>query len=208
MLEAKSPQPTETDAVEAESSPVRRRRRLEFMPKDKKRLYFLLILLALAISMLILTFVGKDTGSETILGFVMVFSLAIMGAVLPLWPVAGPLAALIFAAYGLNPVAAAFAAGITQPIGLTPYFSGGNAIKNKMAKIKGYSRIENWMNQRGGTTGLFLACTIPGPWDKPAAAISGSTRYPFYRFFLVCFVGTTIKCFGYALIGYLIYRGT
>jgi uncharacterized membrane protein YdjX (TVP38/TMEM64 family) len=206
MLEDKSPQPAEADAVEAELSPIRRRKRLEFMPKDKKRLYFLLVLLALAILMLVLTFIGRYTGSDTILGFVMVFSLGIMGAVLPFWPVAGPLAALIFAAYGLNPVLAAFAAGIAQPIGLTPYFSGGNAIKNKVAKIKGYSRIENWVSRRGGTTALFLSCVIPGPWDKPAAAIVGSAKYPLVRFYIVCFVGTTIKCFGYALVGYLIYR--
>ena len=206
MLEAKSPQPAETDAVEAESSPLRRRRRLEFMPQDKKRLYFLLVLLLLSILMLILTFVGRVTGSDTILGIVAVFSSGIMGALSPVWPMAGPLAAFVFASLGLNPVLAAFAAGIAEPIGLMPYYSGGYGVKKTLAKIKGYSRVENWMSRRGGTTALFLACAIPGPWNKPAAAISGSAKYPFYKFFLVCFIGTTIKCFGYAVAGYLVYR--
>ncbi len=98
------------------------------------------------------------------------------------------------------------AAGIAEPIGLTPYYSGGYGVKKTLAKMKGYSRVENWMSRRGGTVALFLSCAIPGPWNKPAAAISGSTKYPFYKFFLVCFVGTTIKSFGYAFAGYLVYR--
>ena len=206
MLEDKSPQPPETHAVEEESSPVRRRKRLEFMPQDKRRLYFLLLLLALATLMLILTFVGRVTGSDTILGIVAVFSMGIMSALSPVWPMAGTLAAFVFASLGINTVLAAFAAGIAEPIGLTPYYSGGYGVKNTLAKIKGYSRVENWMSRRGGTTALFMACAIPGPWNKPAAAIVGSTKYPFYKFFLVCFIGTTIKSFGYAVAGYLVYR--
>ena len=206
MVEVKSPQPAESDTVEAESSPVGRRRRLEFMPQDKKRLYFLLLLLLLSILMLILTFVGRVTGSDTILGIVAVFSMGIMSALSPVWPMAGTLAAFVFASLGLHPVLAALAAGIAEPIGLTPYYSGGYGVKNKLEKIKGYSRVENWMSRRGGTAALFLSCAIPGPWNKPAAAISGSAKYPFYKFFLVCFVGTTIKCFGYAVAGYLVYR--
>ena len=206
MLEDKSPQLAGTDTVEAESSPVRRWQRMEFMPQNKKRLYFLLVLLALSTLMLILTFVGRANGSDTILGFVTIFSTGIMSALSPVWPMAGTLAAFVFASLGLNPVLAAFAAGIAEPIGLTPYYSGGYGAKNAIAKLKGYSRVENWMSRRGGTTALFLACAIPGPWNKPAAAISGSTRYPFYKFFLVCFIGTTIKCFGYAFAGYLVYR--
>jgi membrane protein YqaA with SNARE-associated domain len=206
MLEAKSPQPAETDAVEAESSPVRWRQRLEFMPQDKKRLYFLLLLLALSTLMLILTFVGRATGSDTILGVVAVFSMGIMSALSPVWPMSGTLACFVFASLGLNPLLAALVAGIAEPIGLTPYYSGGYGVKNTLAKMKGYSRVENWMSRRGGTVALFLSCAIPGPWNKPAAAISGSTKYPFYKFFLVCFVGTTIKSFGYAFAGYLVYR--
>jgi len=179
---------------------------MEFMPQNKKHLYFLLVLLALSTLMLILTFIGRATGSDTILGFVTIFSTGIMSALSPVWPMAGTLAAFVFASLGLNPVLAAFAAGIAEPIGLTPYYSGGYGVKNKMAKLKGYSRVENWMSRRGGTVALFLSCAIPGPWNKPAAAISGSTKYPFYKFFLVCFVGTTIKSFGYAFAGYLVYR--
>jgi membrane protein DedA with SNARE-associated domain len=206
MLEDKSLQPAEIDAVEAESPPIQRKKRLEFMPQDKRRLYFLLILLALATLMLILTFVGRITGSDTILGIVAVFSMGIMSALSPVWPMAGTLACFVFASLGLNPALAAFAAGIAEPIGLMPYYSGGFAVKNTMAKIKGYSRVENWVSRRGGTTALFMACAVPGPWNKPAAAIVGSMKYPFYKFFLVCFIGTTIKSFGYALAGYLVYR--
>jgi membrane protein DedA with SNARE-associated domain len=176
------------------------------MPKDKKRLYFLLLLLALSTLMLILTFVGRATGSDTILGIVAVFSMGIMSALSPVWPMSGTLACFVFASLGLNPLLAALVAGIAEPIGLTPYYSGGYGVKKTLAKMKGYSTVENWMSRRGGTVALFLSCAIPGPWNKPAAAISGSTKYPFYKFDLVCFVGTTIKSFGYAFAGYLVYR--
>jgi membrane protein DedA with SNARE-associated domain len=208
MLEDKSPQPAEADAVEAELSPIRRRKRLEFMPKDKKRLKFLLLLLALSVFLLIVTIIGSYTETFWIVGFVAVFSLALVGAAAPFWPLPGSLAALLFAALGMNPVLAAVAAGIAQPIGLMVYFTGGSRMKSTLAKIKGYSKVESWMNRRGGTTTLFLSCAVPGPWDKPAAAIVGAAKYPLVKFYVVCFVGTTIKCFGYALIGYLIYRGT
>jgi len=176
------------------------------MPQDKRRLKLLLFLLALSVFLLIVTIIGTYTETFWILAFVAVFSLSLVGAISPVWPLPGSLAAFLFATLGLNPVLAAVAAGIAEPIGLTAYYTGGSRMKRTLEKIKGYSRVESWMIRRGGTTALCLACAVPGPWDKPAAAISGSATYPLVKFYIACFVGTTIKCLVYAFAGYLVYK--
>jgi membrane protein DedA with SNARE-associated domain len=205
-MEDKSTRQELSPSIEAETTTGRRKRKLQFMPQDKRRLKFLLLLLALSVFLLIVTIIGTYTETFWIIGLVAVFSLGLVGASSPVWPLPGTLAAFLFAALGLNPVLAAVAAGIAQPIGLTVYYTGGSRMKSTLAKIKGYSKVESWMNRRGGTTTLFLACTVPGPWDKPAAAIVGSAQYPLVKFYVVCFVGTTIKCLVYAFAGYLVFK--
>ena len=193
-------------SIEAETTTSRRRRKLRFMPQDKRRLKCLLILVALSVFLLIITIIGTYTDTLWLILFVTVFSTSLVGAISPVWPLPGTVAAFLFATLGLNPVLAAVAAGIAEPIGLTAYYTGGSRMKSTLAKIKGYSRVESWMIRRGGTTALCLACAVPGPWDKPAAAISGSATYPLVKFYIVCFVGTTIKCLVYAFAGYLVYK--
>jgi membrane protein DedA with SNARE-associated domain len=176
------------------------------MPQDKRRLKCLLILLALSVFLLIISIIGTYTDTLWLILFVTVFSTGLVGAISPVWPLPGTVATFLFAAIGLNPVLAAVAAGIAEPIGLTVYYTGGSGMKSTLAKIKGYHRVESWMMRRGGTTALFLACVVPGPWNKPAAAISGSAKYPLVKFYIVCFVGTTIKCLFYAFAGYFVYK--
>ncbi len=168
------------------------------MPRDKKRLYFLLALLAFSVLLLILAFVGIAIDSDEILGFVVVFSAGLIGAVLPV--VTGPLAAGVFAGLGVNPVLAAAAAGMAEPIGAIPYYTGGIGINKATTRAKGYSKFEGWMKRRIGIT-LFLACVVPGPWAKIAYVISGSARYPLWKFVVLCVAGTAIKALIYAYAG-------
>jgi membrane protein DedA with SNARE-associated domain len=205
-MEDKSAQQAASPTIEAEPTTARRRRGLKFMPQDKSRLYFLLLLLALSILLLIVTIIGKYTDTFWIVSLGAVFALGLIGSVSPVWPLPGSLACFLFASLGLNPVLAAVAAGIAEPIGLIVYYTGGYRVAKILAKIKGYSRVESWMIRRGGTTALFLSCAIPGPWNKPAAAIVGSAKYPLVKFYLICFAGTTIKCLGYAFAGYFVFK--
>jgi len=205
-MEDKSTQQAAPLTIEAEPPTARRRRGPQFMPQDKRRLYFLLLLLALSILLLIVTIIGTYTDTFWIVSLVAVFALGLIGAISPIWPLPGSLAAFLFASLGMNPVLAAVAAGIAEPIGLIVYYTGGSSVEKALAKIKGYSRVQSWMIRRGGTTALFLSCVIPGPWNKPAAAISGSVKYPLVKFYFICFAGTMIKCLGYAFAGYIVFK--
>ena len=196
----KPTQPADANSDQRQSSPVPGKRRLEFMPRDKRRLYFLLALLVFSVVLLAVAFVGMAIGSDEILGFVVVFSAGLIGAVLPISPVTGALAAAIFAGLGVNPVLAAVAAGMAEPIGALPYYTGGIGINTATTRAKGYSRFEGSMKRRTGIT-LFLACVVPGPWAKIAYVVSGSARYRFWKFLVLCEAGTTIKALMYALAG-------
>ncbi len=186
--------------AQSQPSAVPRQRRCRFMPRDRKRLYFLLALLAFSVVLLILALVGIAIGSDEILGFVAVFSAGLVGAVLPISPISGALAAGVFAGLGMNPILAAVAAGIAEPIGALPYYTGGIGINRAATKAKGYSRFEGWMKRRTGIT-LFLACVVPGPWAKIGYVMSGSARYPLWKFLLLSAAGTGIKALAYAFAG-------
>ncbi len=183
--------------AQSQPSAVPRQRRCRFMPRDRKRLYFLLALLAFSVVLLILALVGIAIGSDEILGFVAVFSAGLVGAVLPISPISGALAAGVFAGLGMNPILAAVAAGIAEPIGALPYYTGGIGINRAATKAKGYSRFEGWMKRRTGIT-LFLACVVPGPWAKIGYVMSGSARYPLWKFLLLSAAGTSVKALVYA----------
>ena len=62
-----------------------------------------------------------------------------------------------------------------------------------------YKRVENWM-RRWGTLTIFVMSVVPFVFDLTGIA-AGVLRFPFWKFFLLCWLGRTILYVGVALAG-------
>ena len=91
------------------------------------------------------------------------------------------------------------AGGAGAAIGeLTGYMAGysgrGIAQRSKM-----YSRVEGWMRRWGAMT-IFIMALVPFVFDLAGIA-AGVLRFPFWKFFLLCWLGRTILYIGAAWAG-------
>lgn len=171
---------------------------------SKKRLVYLLLLMAGALVMILVTLlVQKPTNPEeyiTSAGYWGVFLMAVIGSSSPIWPLPGSWAAFIAAGLGLNPFLLGVAAGLGEPIGELAGYTAGYGGQIAARKWKRYAQIENWMRRYGGPT-IFVVSAIPNFFIKMATIAAGALRYPLWRFFVFCWAGKTIKSLGFAFAG-------
>jgi len=91
------------------------------------------------------------------------------------------------------------AGGIGAAIGeITGYIAGysGRAI---IARRKMYLRVEGWVRRWGGVL-IFFFALLPLIFDLAGIA-AGVLRFPFWKFFLICWVGRTLLYIVVALAG-------
>ena len=81
---------------------------------------------------------------------------------------------------------------------------GGYGGQAAIRKIKGYDKVERWMKRRGGII-LFLLAAIPNVLIKAAVVCAGVLRYPFIKFFAICWAGKTVKSMFFAFTGYYLF---
>jgi len=88
-------------------------------------------------------------------------------------------------------------AAIGEIMGYMAGYSGrGIAEKSKM-----YNRVEDWV-RRWGVPTIFTFSLVPFVFDLAAIA-AGVLRFPFWKFFLLCWLGRTISYIVVAWIGAL-----
>jgi len=86
-------------------------------------------------------------------------------------------------------------AAIGEITGYMAGYSGhGIAERSKM-----YSRVEGWMRRWGAMT-IFIFALVPFVFDLAGIA-AGVLRFPFWKFFLICWLGRTLLYIGVALAG-------
>ena len=86
-------------------------------------------------------------------------------------------------------------AAIGEITGYMAGYSGrGIAERSKM-----YNRVEGWM-RRWGTLTIFIMSVVPFIFDLAGIA-AGVLRFPFWKFFLLCWLGRTLLYIGAALAG-------
>jgi uncharacterized membrane protein YdjX (TVP38/TMEM64 family) len=138
------------------------------------------------------------------------FLISILGGATIIVPV--PMLAVILALGGiLTPYWVGIAAGLGETIGaLIIYMTGhgaGTAIVNSDGRLKsGYLRVMKLMEQRGSLT-LFLLSAVLNPFFYPAALAAGAMRFGIRKYFIICWVGKTIKGLTVAYAGFLGIRG-
>lgn len=170
-------------------------------------LFYYSILGVVIVVILVITFlIEKPTDPEDYLrssGYVGVLITSIIGSTGTPWPLPGSWAVFLAAGpwIGLNPILLGLVAGIGEPIGESAAYMGGYGGQAAVSRIKGYAKVERWMKRRGGII-LFLLAAIPNVLIKAAVVCAGALKYPFRKFFLICWAGKTIKSFFFAFTGY------
>jgi len=144
-------------------------------------------------------------------GYAGAFFISILGGATIIIPV--PMLAVVFALGGvLTPYWVGAAAGLGETVGaLTIYmtgYGGGTALINsKHGRIQAaYGRLMSLMERRGSWT-LFLLSAILNPFFYPAALTAGALRFGMRRYFIICWIGKTVKGMTVAYAGYYGLRG-
>jgi len=108
---------------------------------------------------------------------------------------------LLFFALGatFNPVLVGLAGGIGAAIGeMTCYllgYSGRGVVENR----RFYDQSAQWLKKWGSLT-VFVFALTPLPFDVLGIA-AGLLRFPFWKFFLACWLGKTLLLIGMAFAG-------
>ena len=145
-------------------------------------------------------------------GYLGAFLISILGGATIIIPV--PMLAVVFALGGVMKYTwlVGVAAGLGETLGaLTIYmtgYGGGAAFHNsKHGKIQAaYDRLMRLMERRGSIT-LFLLAAVINPFFYPAALTAGALRFGVRKYFIICFVGKTIKGMTVVYVGYWGLRG-
>ena len=145
-------------------------------------------------------------------GYLGAFFISILGGATIIIPV--PMLAVVFALGGVMKYTwlVGISAGLGETVGaLTIYMTGhgaGTAFYNRRhGRIQSaYQRIMGLMERRGSIT-LFLLAAILNPFFYPAALAAGALRFGIRKYFIICFVGKTIKGLTVVYAGYWGLRG-
>ncbi len=176
---------------------------------SSKNAYYLGILgvvLTIAMAVAVIYFWEEVRALEA-WGYLGAFLISILGGATIIIPV--PMLAVQFALGGVMEYTwlVGIAAGLGETLGaLTIYITGhgaGAALYNsKHGKIQAaYERLIGLMERRGSIT-LFLLSAVINPFFYPAALAAGATKFGIRRYFVICFVGKTIKGMTVVYVGY------
>jgi membrane protein DedA with SNARE-associated domain len=91
------------------------------------------------------------------------------------------------------------AGGAGAAIGETTSYLAGYSGHGLVANSRLYNRVEGWM-RRWGVITIFILSLVPFVFDLAGIA-AGALRFPFWKFFLLCWLGRTILYIGAAFAG-------
>jgi len=106
-----------------------------------------------------------------------------------LYPVTGP----------VGPIIVGLVGGAGAAIGEITGYMAGYSGRGVAQRSKMYSRVEGWMRRWGAMT-IFIMSVVPFVFDLAGIA-AGVLRFPFWKFFLLCWLGRTLLYIGAALAG-------
>ncbi|MDD5126724.1 MAG: VTT domain-containing protein [Dehalococcoidales bacterium] len=140
-------------------------------------------------------------------GYTGAFLISILGGATIIVPV--PMLAVVFALGGVMPYPwlVGLAAGLGETIGaviiyLTGY-GGFRAVRHSGKDFiqRSYDKLLLLMEKRGSLT-LFVLAAVINPFFYPAALAAGALRFGIKRYFIICFIGKTIKGMSVVYFGY------
>ena len=99
------------------------------------------------------------------------------------------------------PAVVGLAGGVGAAIGEITGYMAGYSGRGIAQRSRMYSRVEGWV-RRWGALAIFIFSIVPFAFDLVGIA-AGVLRFPFWKFFLFCWLGRTILYIGAALAGAL-----
>ena len=171
----------------------------------KKVILVLTLLLVIAISVVL--FLYRDRVAELKeYAYLGAFLVSLASNATIILPLHGPvilasLGAILYENVGIiGPIYVGLAGGAAAPIGEITGYMVGYSGRGIVEKSKLYSRLVDWV-RRWGAMAIFIFSLVPFfPFDLAGIA-AGVLRFPFWKFFLVCWLGRTILYIGVTLAG-------
>jgi len=156
------------------------------------------LVLAVTLSVVIFIFRDKLVDFESY-GYLGIFIISVLGNATIILPV--PVILTAFLGGGIfNPFLVGLVSSFGATIGeLTGYIAGrsGRVVIKDNAR---FEKIEKWMAKYGLWT-IFVLAVIPNPAFDLAGIVSGATKIPVWKYFLVTWAGKLIKFLGFAYLG-------
>ena len=166
----------------------------------KRRLIFLLALVFIvAVVICLQLYYGRNPGRLAELGnqfYWGAFLISLVGNATILFPGAvlvmlSNMGALIYSVDGLiGPIVIGVVGGFGAAIGEMTGYVAGYSGRSIVAKKKMYSQVEVWV-KRWGAPAIFVFSLVPFVFDL-VGIVAGVLRFPFWKFFVLCWLGRTI----------------
>lgn len=136
-------------------------------------------------------------------GYLGAFIISLFASSILIMPI--PYVAVVFTLGGvLNPAFVGAASGLGASIGASSIYLTGYRGHNLFQNINDilYSRLVNWARRKGSVV-VFIMSAVFNPLFVPMTATMGILRFRFWKFFLMCWAGNTVKSLVIAYGGYL-----
>ncbi|MAG14754.1 MAG: hypothetical protein CL874_02585 [Dehalococcoidales bacterium] len=114
-------------------------------------------------------------------------------------PVGNVLAISTLGAILPSAIMVGLAGGVGAAIGEITGYMAGYSGRGFVQKSRVYQNVEGWV-RRWGVPSLFIFSSIPFIFDLAAIA-AGALRFPFWKFFILCWLGRTMSYIIVAWIG-------
>jgi len=105
----------------------------------------------------------------------------------------------VFGAVLPSAIVVGLVGGAGAAIGEITGYMAGYSGRGLVERSKVYNRVEGWMRRWGALT-IFIMSVVPFIFDLAGIA-AGVLRFPFWKFFLLCWLGRTLLYIVVALAG-------
>ena len=177
--------------------------RQELWIKEKHlRVLVLLVILGAIVTALLLRerFTDVEHTVRT-LGYPAIFVISLIGAGGIVVPLPSTAAIFLGGAF-LTPIFVGLVAGVAEAMGEITGYALGYTGRGLLENNRLYRRVEGWLHRRGWVA-IFVLAVIPNPIFDLIGVAAGVMRFPLLRFFLLAWIGKTIKNVSIAYAGFL-----
>ncbi len=154
----------------------------------KRLIPVLMILFVIAVTVCIFLYRGEVVEMQGY-GYLGAFLASLVTNATIILPVPGMLVIMALGTV-LPPVLVGLSAGIGAVIGEVVSYLAGVSGRGLVENKGLYDRLAGWLN-RWGWLAVFIFALTPLPFD-PLGIVAGILRFPFWKFFLACWLGKTI----------------
>ena len=168
-----------------------------------RRNYLSLLILLFVLAIAVGLFVFFQCNPEKVekfesLGYIGAFLISMVTTATVILPSPGAVALFSLGAT-FNPLLVGLAAGVGGGIGEMPSYLAGYSGRGIWQINWSFQNAGAWLQRWGSALGFVFAAS-PLPIDL-VGIVAGNLRFPFWRFFLACWLGKTVQYLGMAYMG-------